>query len=295
MNMNPLKEVCSFTAATLLSCGPSQVFGLVKGTVDVLRFSKIVRKQLQFSSKDRLAINNWSHFQQSKLFVVLQNKLNKEAVSQEEALQYIAAKKNRAKEKMHRCGVSLLADMAALIPLFGAHISWRIATGYTKKSYTPFFTRAVTQLLENHQKALGRFLFVANTQKYHKSKVFNKEGKLWAASCLKEMIALRVQKNMFENSVRVNIPVCTSTRNRTISASYIPSMNPEENPWANVNIAGPTVVLFHGNSADETSLFHQAQMYRRKGYNTLCVTSAVTVKRPVSQRLKQLLFKMWKL
>jgi hypothetical protein len=270
--MNPLKEVFAFTAATVLSCGPSQVFGLVKGAVDCVRFSKIVRKQLCFSSNDDLARNNWSQFQKSKTFVVIQNKLNNENVSQEEALQYIAAKKAQTKEKMKRCGISLLADMAALITIVGAHISWRIATGYTKKSYIPFFTRSITHLVENHQKFLGSLLFAANDQKYRKSEDFKKDPNSMVID-LKELIAHRVQLNsMFNNSVHVNIPVYTSTRNRIISASYRPRESNEENPWLKVDTGGPTVVLFHGNAADEYSLFKQAKKYQKKGYNTLCVT-----------------------
>jgi hypothetical protein len=268
--VNPLKEAFAFTAATFLSCGPSQLFGVTKGAVDLIRLSKIVRKQFSFSSEENLAKKNWDQFQESKIFVVIQNKLNKESVSQEEALQYLAAKKAQTKEKMHRCRISILADLVALIPLVGAHISWRIATSYTKKSYIPLFTRSVTHLLENHQKFLGRLLFAENTKKYQKSTTF--KWKFTLDVNLKEEGSERSQQYHAYEAVHLDIPVCTSTRNRVISATYCPKSEPGKNSWLNADLGGPTVILFHGNAADEESLFDQAKIYQKNGYNTLCVT-----------------------
>lgn len=252
--INGLKEIGSFVAATALSCGPSQVFGIVKGTIDIAKLAKekIAGSTLQNEySQKRFGMS----FTDSKKFKVITSKLKHEPTS-EEVANYLSSKIKKNEEKVSNLKRSILADFVAMIPLVGAHFSWRIATSYSGLSYRPFFTRAMAQASEHYGKVLAKLLFIES----NKNNV-----PLDPAISFENAVA---NKSPYDSQITFNIPVSTSTKNRTIKAFY--SFADEDSDFN--DLKGPTVVLFHGNGMTGGNMEMFASNYRKKGYNTLMVT-----------------------
>lgn len=129
-----VKEVFSYATAFLLSCGPSQIFGLVKGALDLYRLVKIQNKISAIGKELATASSPTS---------LLANR----------------AKLIRLESKKEEKQLSLQADCLALLPFCGAMLSWRAfdSTKSIKGSIMPEF--AMKHLLENHQKLLAKTLF----------------------------------------------------------------------------------------------------------------------------------------
>ena len=100
-------------------------------------------------------------FKTSPTVCLIAKKLGIESSSltQEVVQKYYDAKNRKVEDTIKKLAHSILADAYSLIPLVGAHISWRIATHYEGKSFTPIFSRAVQQLLEPFATQASRPLF----------------------------------------------------------------------------------------------------------------------------------------
>jgi hypothetical protein len=238
-----VKEAGSFFFATVASCGPSQLFGCIKLIVDAVLLQVNKSRKSTITSNIHNIQNDWSAFKTSATVSLIAKKLGIETdnLTQEMAENYFNAKNRKVEAKIDQLYRSLRADAYALIPLVGAHISWRVATGYEGKSFTPIFSKAVEQLLEHSKTAASRPLFFGR-----KPKATNAVGAVAGEY----------------------IDVSTSTKNRKIQIFY---------DFATGNYSAkqkqrPTVVLFHPNMGHAERLAESAEFYREKGYNTLAVT-----------------------
>lgn len=233
------KEVGAFITATLLSCGPSQLFGVIKLLVDTILFVKRSCCIKRLTNNIRQINGDWEKFLTTQKAAVIAKKLGikKASLTQSVATSYINAKLISGRDKLSRLHRSLRADAAALIPLAGAHLSWRIGTGYEGKSFRPLFTRAITQAVEHHHKPLSRIMFIRSGQKAH------------------------------PDPRGFKIPVQTSTKTRFIEVFFC--RHNHERAVSEV----PTVVLFTGNGDTGFNMLDTGRKhYLNKGYNILTVT-----------------------
>lgn len=265
------KEVVAFTVTTALSCGPSQLFGLIKMVVDTALLALCKSTQKKLTNHLKAIDENWDHFKKTESLQNIAKKLRLKNVSQEAAREYCESKGKRNQERISKLYRSLRSDRFALIPFAGAHISWRIATNYKGKSFSAIFSRGIAQALEHHQKACSRLLFYGR-----------KKGKNYD-----------IPTNIDEPEIKseyahYSIPVETSTKRRYISASFaranlktlaerqqefIEGRQPVDPTIEEINQSfskQPTMVIFH--PAVAVSMQKIANFYRLEGYNVLCVT-----------------------
>lgn len=260
-----LKEFTAFIATTALSCGVSQFFGAIKLIVDTgLLFSHLTKVR-KISKAIELITENSVNFQNIEMIdtICRRLKINKGKLTLDIVNRYLATCRRKTQAKTARLYRSLIADACALIPLIGAHLSWRIATDYKGKSFTPVFSRGVQHLLENAPKFSSKFLFCGRSKD--------------------ENFMTRIPSY---NSLK--IPVKTSVRNRSIQAFYQQaSVNPRKKIKAFAEDDGyystpfyskpfysenPTVVLFHHAGEGGETMYYIGEKYRQMGFNVLAVT-----------------------
>ncbi len=146
-------------------------------------------------------------------------------------------KKLKLDQKVKRLKSALLADALALVPLVGAHLSWRVAIQDYRFKFTPIFRKGLAQLLEHHPKIFSAAIFNLNVCK-------NLNG--------------QVRLGKFE---QVEIEVETSKITRYLRASHFKN-NPDT----------PTVIVFGGNNATDGDMSLYADPYTEMGYNVLTFT-----------------------
>lgn len=236
------KEITSFSLATALSCGPSQAFGLIKLIVD----SCLLLKDSIIYAKIKI---NCSSFAKSgvagnpRMTRIVKEKLGlreNQAITDEQLSTYIESKKQRKSEKISRLFRSILADFVAMVPLIGAHLSWRIATNYTGFSYRPFITRSITQAFEHQERILSKMLF---------------PNSIW------------VSKNLSDDECRVKISVDTSTKHREIDCFLFRAPCNVEGEYTN-----PTVILCHPMGGTGLKIPNLIDIYLKEGYNVASFT-----------------------
>ena len=244
-----IKEGLSYGLWVALSCGPSQVFGLIKGTIDLVRWNKIRNKihkytkfeksltdrKIQVLSKDKVfkKVAEWFFNQKLTTNDQIQRLLDNQSFISTckdlvlaKSLQYSEAKKKKKR--------SIQADLVALIPLVGAIFSWRVHSNYWGVASTAGFERAVPQLLEDHHKLLAKYIL------YPLSKTSQEIGV----------------------SDHIKIPVNIGGKKRTLDAIYYKNQNP----------GGPTAVLFHGNAMTCNDMVIFGKFYQSNGFNVLMPT-----------------------
>ncbi len=255
------KETGTFVIATVLSCGPSQLFGSIKLASDTCLFVQGNNRKKTISSHIKRIQTEWPQFHSSAEVSKIACKLHikPEEIVPERAEQYFLTKERILEKKLARITRSLTADFYALLPLVGAHISWRIATGYTGKSYLPMFSCAMAQLFENSKHKASWPIFIGRKGK----RGSKPEGNIVNGSAIK---------------------VVTSTKSRTIRVFHEYSIartegiedvkdTPLERDYRAQALKNPTVVLFHPNLETGVVIAHNAgSFYRHQGYNTLAVT-----------------------
>jgi len=242
-----VKEIAAFSVATALSCGPSQIFGVVKLIIDSISLASRVINRRSLSKNLKIFENGEVP---AKIAAVISEKLKLEpsSVTKEIAKKYLKAKNKKTKQKVSLLKRRLAADACALIPLLGAHLSWRVATGYKGKDFTPIFSRATTQLFESFQKPCSKAFFMGRGT--------NKRDNRYGSKT---------------RSVRCDIWVETSTKKRMLAANYAKR---EGATYSCDCDSGPTVVLLHPQFGDADFMFTQgpSEEYRKMGYNVLSVT-----------------------
>lgn len=235
-----VKQAGAFLFTTVLSCGPSQLFGCIKIIVDSgLILANGVKKQ-QIKSNIQKINADWDAFKTSSKASLIARKLGIEIadLTEDLALAYFESKKRKTSNQIKKLARSIGADACAMIPLLGAHISWRVATNYKGKSFTAIFSHGVQQLLENSKDSASRPLFLGRASKK--------------------------TNTTFEDAE--TIEVATSTKKRPIEIYHATGWNQVGNK---LDVA--TVVLFHPNVGGAEDMDSAASFYREKGYNTLTV------------------------
>lgn len=267
-----IKESGAFLITTALSCGPSQVFGLTKLVVDVLRITSTKLSNACFCYRlKKIAAPagiDSRVTQNTKKLVAKKLNLGLNDVSADHMNRYLETKLRLRDEKISRLQRSLKADLSALLPLIGAHISWRIATEYKGKSCTPIFSRGIAQLCEPFCGPCSKALF-------------------WGRGSRKVYPAKPYIRDRFAEYITFAIPVETSTKRRTIDAYFAPAssdltftiadLSPSQvisdESIAEAFPKNPTVVLFHPASGGVASgMTRSAEAYRQMGFNVLMVT-----------------------
>lgn len=130
-----IAQGAAFAAGVLLSCGPSQIFGIIKGGIDLIRLASLQRK---------ISTVNQAIEHQKKTAHLTDHEIS--AIPPEKVAKYRASFDNQLNK--------LKADGLALIPFIGAISSWRTymkgsesekipATDLTQKIYTPSDTPAL--------------------------------------------------------------------------------------------------------------------------------------------------------
>ncbi len=258
-----LRETGAFFTATVLSCGPSQTFGSIKFIVDGSLLLRYRWKLIEINKDIHAITNEWHAFTGSPKIFLIAEKLNiaHTKVYDHIAEQYCIAKRDKILSKITVLKRSIRADAYAMIPLAGAHLSWRVAANYKKKSYSPMFACALAQMLEHSQNHASAFLFSKRLSKKNNYPTCNPD-------------------------VGTAISVTTSTKSRTISIFYEVSMQIQETcnqipaeleqrkSYFAKAVKNPTVILFHAKD-DETGKVASdviGSFYRQQGYNTLAAT-----------------------
>lgn len=231
------KEVSAFIVTTLLSCGVSQIFGAVKLIMDTGSLLSEFAKRYKIEREITLACEGQQIDRIDRIAERL--KIKKEELSTERIGQYLQAAQEKRKDKINRLYRSLKADLCALIPLVGAHLSWRVATGYKGKSCVPFVSRGIQHLFENVPHLASKPFFWNSNQE------------------VKDDPAIAVQ---------------TALKTRWLTPHiYYPKGFGFENR-AEAFRTCPTVVLFHHQSGTAANMRAEAEMYTQLGFCALAVT-----------------------
>jgi len=245
-----VKEWGAVLVTTALSCGPSQLFGAIKLVVDTRLLLYHTKRKTNLHHKiKRLESDGWDHFKATGAAAFIAKKLGIEQdnLTQESVKKYLAAKNRKIEEKVSRLYRSIKADACALIPLVGAHLSWRIATEYRGKKFSLIFSRGVQQLFENFQKFASLPLFM---------------GRLWTTQ--------------LPSYGDIHVRTSTKYRKLDVRYEYGYKLNDrgdfEKGTFNSSDIKKPMVVLFHPNMGDGGAMVKSAQYYRDLGYNTLGIT-----------------------
>lgn len=271
-------EITAFAFASVLSCGPSQLIGSIRLILDLgsLLATTIKRHHVRKATK----LSHSAPLANQKIVALVAHKLKikENDLTPEHLGAYLGAKNTKLEDKMRRLQRNLKVDCCAILPLVGAHLAWRIFSGYKTKSCTPIFSKATTYLLESFRKPCSKLFFLGRGG--HKK-----------ASCRTKY------PKFFETYNQFSIPVQTSSKSRSINAFFAPAAlfslqdSPFANPYKiyknyrekepiksteaqmkNAFENNPTVVLFHGGLGSAPDMTRAAEAYRQMGFNSLTVT-----------------------
>ena len=227
-----VKEVLAFAAEIILSCGPSQIYGLVKGAIDLYKYAQIRSKihqwqeiQTNYQSKRWDELKNTNAFKKIGVFDLLNAKAERRLFDLE--------------QKSEQRILSLKKDFVSLIPIIGALFAWRIGAPAEEKSlwhHTPFIPHAVAHAIQDHE-WLARFA------------LYPHDGES-RDDC----------DRIFKGRFTINVPI----GGRTLDAVFLRGRD--------ANPKGPTVVLSHGNGMICHEMHDRAQWYQNRGFNVLMVT-----------------------
>lgn len=243
-----IKETGAFLLATALSIGPSQIFGCVKLLIDSSLLGVETYRKHKINSNIKKIDGQWDTFKNSSTVSHIAEKLGiaQSTIDQENVRQYLNTKNRKKDAAINKLFRSLKADVSALIPLLGAHLSWRIATNYKGMRFTPLFSCAVEQLFEHSKTTTSRILFFGRIpKKANKS----------ANGNIRTLTSVEV----LTSTVRRNLQIYHRAPNRIFDNML----------WSGEPKKAPTVILFHPNGGDAESMSEHAECYREKGYNTL--------------------------
>lgn len=242
--MLSFKEAGSFAGATAMSCGPSQAFGSIKFLIDVILLAK--HSALDVQARTNLCqLNQKGLHKCPKIKKIVNKRLKIASVDEGIIISYLESKIRKKDDRVKKLLRSVIADVAAMIPLVGAHVSWRIATEYNGYSFRPFVAHSLQQALEHQEALLSKLLF-----QYSVGRKANSGDVKNAVGVYRE---------------RISIPVETSTKHRSIEAFHY-----KQGFWS--SDSKHTVVLSHGNMETAIGRDKIAKKYVKKGYNVLSFT-----------------------
>lgn len=239
------KECGLYITGVVLSCGASQVYGLVKGTIDLVK-----QRSLQNKIKEWQALITLSESDkrkalcQSKVYKLLKHSdpHASDKVLFDRILEKAKGRIFDLTEKNKLIDVSLKKDATSLIPVVGAIFAWRVGAGKdaTSLKASKGIKHATTHMLGSHKHTIQKLFYPATGKEID-----------------------RVAAEGFH----VKIPVYSRTS--PLDAIFLP---PEGR--MGVDPTAPTVVLFHGNAMNANDMYDQglAILYQKKGYNVLIPT-----------------------
>jgi hypothetical protein len=267
-----IKEFIAFIATTALSCGVSQIFGTIKLIVDTrLLFSNQTKAQ-KISQAIEYIHKNSADFKNIEMIDTIARRLRiqKEELSLETVNMYLAAHSRKAEAKTARLYRSLKADACALIPLIGAHISWRIATEYKGKSFTPVFSRGIQHLLENFPKRSSKPFFWGRGQKMVDG--IYKECYIPVNTSTKNRSIIAFCEKAITDLSIMNRAIIKKLSGVSLKFNYDKYDSKKFTEIENSFSDHPTVVVFHHNAGGGHSMRERGEIYRRVGFNVLLVT-----------------------
>jgi hypothetical protein len=138
-----IAEGFAYLTGIILSCGPSQIFGLVKGAIDVARLTSIQSKLSRYSEEVKGVEQLVQRGTQG---------LDKQNVR---LLSKVAKYESRLSEKYR----DIKADALALIPFFGAILSWRMYSKEPGYGNAGLFEYAIPQMFGEHTKTFAGLIF----------------------------------------------------------------------------------------------------------------------------------------
>ncbi|MBS0655943.1 MAG: hypothetical protein JSR46_09215, partial [Verrucomicrobia bacterium] len=140
--MNLVVDGLAVTASFLLSCGPSQLFGLIKGGIDLVRLAKIQYKISQVNEEIKsLQTGGLGEKKVENLTVKLAKR---------------ASYESKYESKLR----DLTADAVALIPFVGAILSWRVFSGDWGAPGRDIVEHAIPQMLGDHSKVIAPIFYL---------------------------------------------------------------------------------------------------------------------------------------
>jgi len=235
---NNIKYFLGYVGGVVISCGPSQAYGLIKGAIDAARLAVIQAKIFYYGYMQKECQSSYFHTTTKEL----SGKISDEKGVQK-GLEDVATIQLRHNQELRTLKVrAIKADALALIPFVGAIFSWRV---YQKdSSLDPFrvFESATEQILEDYTQLTAKALFYPGAM----------PG------------VLRERSNNL--SYKISIPVFdphVQGGKRELRAYHI------KHDDASVR---PTVVIFHGNAMTSEDMLKLGQYYYYLGYDALMPT-----------------------
>ena len=269
---NIFKQTAFYTGSIVLSLGPSQIFGVIKGVIDSVRLVKVQAKihnlgklQSQLDKNkviDKRKVENIS----KKLGKIMEEKGN---LNKSDIMGII----ENNKKKSAKLKNSLLVDAVAMVPLAGTSLSCRVHRGYwgLKASKGVELGSDKEVALENKYKTkmkedIENLFYPGAGLEYNnlngKKKQWDATYKSWSADQKLEFKEFNGIESLFPymNDVKIKVDF-TGESERNLSAwHYIYDKN------------APTVVIFHGNAMIGPETLDQAYIYAKAGYNVLMPT-----------------------
>lgn len=235
-----LKEVCLYTVGAVLSCGPSQIFGIVKGFGDIKKYLALKQKIRQWQHIQTLCHQEkYSKLKETRAF----KQLVKEGSGDTQAVLYqriLSKAKDRLFDLQQKVAIRktyCLKDCVSLIPLVGAIFACRIGAekSATGVSMASMVEQAAAHVSNNLRK-------LVNSIVYPLSRIHN--------------------EHISSDEDHVRIPV--ESRGGYLDAMFFQGLNASQN--------GPTVVIFHGNFCTCNEMLLHTEWYVMKGFNVLIPT-----------------------
>lgn len=231
-------EASLYLTGIALSCGVSQVYGLIKGTLDLKKYFALSSKIKEWQRVESLCgAKRFDELKNTGAFKRLQSQLPAE--SEEILYKHILAKtKDRLfdlRERREIRKTSLKKDLVSLIPVVGALFAWRIGAGKCAKEFSmlPFFEHAFAHATDLRKGQIQKMFYL-------------KSG----------------SKAMTGTENHVKIPV--DSRGGYLDAIFCQG--------ACALPTGPTVVIFHGNACTCDNMVDIGEWYAWQGYNILIPT-----------------------
>lgn len=251
MTINSIsKNTALYLMGIALSCGPSQIYGTIKGAFDLRRYAALRNQIQQYEEINSLYCSKkFADLSKTKTFQILQRQLPQ--LSEKEICDELHKKTQELifdlNEEQKIVISSLKTDAVALAPFIGALCAWRLNAGEhgTRLSCFPSCEFSTAHALNGMQSTLQKFLYPLSG----------------------------MSLNEYLESQKRNIPLCTqnrisipvpSRRGQILDALFLPGKNADPK--------GAAIVLFHGNGMICHDFMSHIRYFQQLGFNVLAPT-----------------------
>lgn len=237
------KNAALSLACIVLSCGPSQLYGVVKGIIDYRKYRNLQQHIAQCTQIESLyCANDVAKLKQTKAFQALHTKLSHHSP---DTILALLRKRNKEEhfeltQQQQMLATSLKTDLVALTPFVGALCAWRLNAGHHawKWPSIPCLEFSTAHVLNHSQSSLQQLLFPLSGISFRRQQYICQEG-------------------------RVSIPV-PSRSGEHLDALFLPGKGALPN--------NPAIVLFHGNEMTCHDFIFHARVFQELGFNVLAAT-----------------------